>query len=166
MAYAQGLNTEESQDAVQECFLVFFNKLVSVREDVKLSTFLFGVFTNSVRETRRKRGRASSTGDLESLVTLINQNYDEKGHWLAKVAPLPLNGLLEEESSVKFQECLQALPDKHQNAVLATLNSELDGKEVCHNLGLTYVNFRQLLTRARHALRICLENYMKEDEHA
>lgn len=166
MAYVQGLNGEESQDAVQECFLVFFKKLESVRDDVKLSTFLFGIFTNSVRETRRKRGRASSSGDLESLEHLIDQNYDESGHWLSQSAPLPLNGLLDKEDSTQFQECLQALPEKHQNVVLALVNSEIDGKELCHTLGLTYVNFRQLLTRARNALRLCLENYAKEDEHA
>lgn len=166
MAFAQGLNHEESQDAVQECFVVFFKKIEDVRPDVKLSTFLFGIFTHSVREIRRKRGRATSTGDLEAIESLISQNYNEKGHWLKPLAPLPLDGLLEGESTARFQNCLNALPEKHQSAILASLNSEIDGKELCHTLGLTYVNFRQLLTRARHALRICLENYLKEDEHA
>ena len=166
MAWAQGLSEEEGQDAVQECFVVFFKKLDEVRPEVKLSTFLFGIFTNSVREVRRKRGRVESHGDLSAIESLIDQNYDDRGHWLNGASPVPLDSLLAQENLAKFRDCLTTLPEKHQTVVVATLDSEEDGKELCHTLGLSYVNFRQQLTRARQALKLCLENYVKGHGHA
>ena len=166
LGWAQGLSAEESQDAVQESFVIFFKKLDEVRPEVKLSTFLFGIFANSVHEARRKRGRIEAHGDLAAIENLIDQNYDDRGHWIKGVAPVPLESLLANENTAKLENCVQSLPDKHKLVVLATLDDELDSKELCHSLGLTYVNFRQLLTRARHALRICLENHVKGSDHA
>lgn len=166
MGQVQGLTPEEAQDAVQESFVVFFRKLRDVRPEVKLSTFLFGVFAHSVQEARRKRGRLEAHGDLASVEHMIDQNYDDRGHWLTGVAPVPLDQLLESESTQQLQDCLDGLSDRHKSVVLATLAQEGETKELCHNLGLSYANFRQLLVRARHALRICLENHVRGDTGA
>lgn len=159
---ARGLSPEESEDCVQECFGVFFRKLAEINPDVKLSTYLFGIHINSVREVRRKRGRVEAHGDLEAIEHLVSQQYDEKGHWKTGVAPKPIDRLLENEEAKYLQDCLEGLPEKHKEAVLLTLSEDADGKELCHILGVSYANFRQLMTRARHALRLCLENYVGE----
>jgi len=158
----QGLSREEAEDAVQECFTVFFRKIDEIRPEVKLSTFLFGVFLNSVREVRRKRGRAESHGDLTAVETLIDQQYDDRGHWKPGVGPRPIDNLLLSEEGKQLEDCLKNLPDRHKEAVLLSLQEDTDHKELCHILGVSYANFRQLLTRARHALRLCLENYARE----
>ncbi|MBY0515711.1 MAG: sigma-70 family RNA polymerase sigma factor [Bacteriovoracaceae bacterium] len=162
MGHAQGLSREESEDAVQECFSVFFKKVNDIRPDVKLSTFLFGVFLNSVRETRRKRGRHESHGDLASIETLIDQQYDDKGHWKPGVGPKPIENVLKQEESRHLENCLEGLPEKHKTAILLTLQGEEDPKDLCHIRDVSYANFRQLLSRARNALRLCLENYVGE----
>lgn len=161
MAELQGLNHEEAQDTVQESFIVLLRKLSEIREDVRLSTFLFGVFTNCVREARRKRGRAESHGDLSAVEHLIDQHYDGKGHWKPGVVPLPLDHILAQENQLGLLQCLEGLPERHKAAVLISLEDEGTPQEQCHILGVSYANFRQLLTRARHALRLCLENYAK-----
>lgn len=162
MGFAQGLSREESEDAVQECFSVFFRKLPDLQENVKLSTFLFGIHLNSVREVRRKRGKVESHGDLASIEHLVSQQYDEKGHWKTGVTPKPIDKVLAEEAQSKLKDCINGLPDKHKEAIFLTLNEDSDAKDLCHILGVSYANFRQLLTRARHALRLCLENYVGE----
>jgi len=162
LGQAKGLSREEAEDAVQECFGVFFRKLCDIQDDVKLSTFLFGIFLNSVRETRRKRGRVESHGDLAAIEHLVSQQYDQKGHWKTGVKPLPIDELLSSEAGEKLQECLEGLPERHKDALLLTLQNDEDPKELCHILGVSYANFRQLLTRGRQALRLCLENYVGE----
>jgi RNA polymerase sigma-70 factor (ECF subfamily) len=162
MAKARGLSKEEAEDTIQECFAVFFRKIALIEDHVKLSTFLFGVFLNSVRETRRRRGRAEAHGDLASVEHLVAEQYDARGHWKVGVSPLPLEQVLELEKGSKLAECLEGLPDKHKEAVLLTLHEDGDPKDICHILGVSYANFRQLMTRARHALRLCLENYARE----
>lgn len=162
LGQTKGLNREEAEDAVQECFGVFFRKLADVQDDVKLSTFLFGIFLNSVREVRRKRGRTESHGDLAAIEHLVSQQYDQKGHWKTGVAPKPIDALLASEEGEKLQECLDGLPERHKDALLLTLQNDEDPKELCHILGVSYANFRQLLTRGRQALRLCLENYVGE----
>lgn len=162
MGFAQGLSREEAEDAVQECFSVFFRKLPEIHDNVKLSTFLFGIHLNSVREARRRRGKVESHGDLSAIEHLVSQQYDEKGHWKTGVAPKPIDKVLEDEANAKLQDCIKGLPDKHKEAIFLTLSEDSDGKDLCHILGVSYANFRQLLTRARHALRLCLENYVGE----
>lgn len=159
---AQGLSREEAEDAVQECFTVFFRKLDEIRPEVKLSTFLFGVFLNSVRETRRKRGRTESHGDLAAIEGMIDQHYDDKGYWKPGIGPKPIDNLLQSEEGKHLADCLQGLPERHKEAVLLTLHEDADHQDLCHILGVSYANFRQLLTRARNALRLCLENYVGE----
>lgn len=157
----QGLTLSEAQDATQESFAIFFKKAEEVREDVRFSTFLFGIFYNVVREQKRKRGKAEFHGDMEALEGLIDRDYDDRGHWTDASAPAPLERLLEQENLAKFRECLETLPDRHRGALLAQLESDLDAKELCHTLGLSYVNLRQLLSRARQALKVCLENHVR-----
>ena len=166
MGQLKGLSLEEAQDTTQEVFAVFLKKLGEIHDNVKLSTFLFGIFTNTVREQKRKRGRAESHGDLTAVEGLIDQDYDHRGHWLATAAPLPLDQVLATEGQSKLKDCLGSLPDKHQGVLLAVLGSDEDSKELCHTLGLSYVNFRQILTRARQALKVCLESYVKGTHHA
>ncbi len=160
MGMTQGLSREESEDSVQECFRVFFTKLEDIRSDVKLSTFLFGVFSHSVQEARRRRGRHESHGDLTAVESLIHNQYDAKGHWLTDAGPKPIERLLLNENSMELAKCLETLPDRHKEAILLTLEEDQDHSELCHILGVSYANFRQLLTRARQALRLCLENYV------
>jgi RNA polymerase sigma-70 factor (ECF subfamily) len=156
----QGLSSQEAEDATQESFAVFFRKLTDLRSDVKLSTFLFGIHLHSIREARRRRGRHESHGDLSAVEHLLSQNYDEKGHWKSGVAPQPIERLLEHEDARELEACIDTLPEKHRQAIVLSLTEDADGGELCHILGVSYANFRQLLTRARHALRLCLENYL------
>lgn len=160
MGMTQGLTHEESEDTVQECFRVFFTKLEDIRGDVKLSTFLFGVFTHSVQEARRRRGRHESHEDLAAVESLINNQYDAKGHWMADAGLKPIERLLQSEGSSELTKCLEGLPDRHKEAIILTLEEDQDPSELCHILGVSYANFRQILTRARQALRLCLENYV------
>lgn len=162
LAQTKGLSREEAEDAVQECFGVFFRKLGDIQTDVKLSTFLFGIFFHSVQEVRRKRGRVESHGDLAAIESLISQQYDQKGHWKTGVAPKPIEAMLDQEEGEKLKECLEGLPERHKDAILLTLDNDEDPKELCHILDVSYANFRQLLTRGRQALRLCLENYVSE----
>ncbi len=157
----QGLSAQEAEDATQESFAVFFRKLAELRPDVKLSTFLFGIHLHSIREARRRRGRVEHHGDLAGVEHLLSQNYDEKGHWKTGVAPQPIEKLLASEDASELAACIEALPEKHRQAIVLTLQEDADGKELCHTLDVSYANFRQLLTRARHALRLCLEQTLR-----
>ena len=68
-------NREAAEDLTQETFVRAYRGLANLRDDTKLSTWLFGIAKNVTRESLRSRARTNEHLDLdhETVLDLSDQ---------------------------------------------------------------------------------------------
>ena len=74
LAFRMTGNEHDADEVVQETFVRAFKGLASMREDTKLSTWLFGIAKNVARESLRSRRRGESHVDIEDAATVVCQH--------------------------------------------------------------------------------------------
>ncbi len=139
---------EDAEDVVQEVFITAYRALPGFRGDSKLSTWLHRIaVTRSLHHLDRaetKRERASDT-------------LDESWQDGPPVRQNPLGALEAKELMRKLADCLLKLPAAWR-AILALRDSEEHSYErIAELLGIEMGTVRSRLSRARGALRECVE---------
>ena len=156
------ISSDEYEDIIQDSFAVFFNTLDSFKKQSKLSTYLWGIFYNKLREARRKYGKTPTP-----VAEVFEEQFQEDGHWLEGIhISDPESWENYSELSSIISDCLKKLPFIHQQVLLMQANSNLDKKEICHNLQINDTNYRQSLSRGRKSLRSCVDGAFQGIENA
>jgi RNA polymerase sigma factor (sigma-70 family) len=92
---------ELAKELAQETFVRAFRSLRTLRQETKLSTWLFGIAKNVARESLRARARDSRHVDLDDKLVL---DLSDRG-------PVPVNQLLNKELNEVVQRSLASLDD-------------------------------------------------------
>jgi RNA polymerase sigma-70 factor, ECF subfamily len=128
----------ETEDLVQEVFLIAHRRRDSFRGAAKVSTWLFGITQNVVRHRRRKErvrrlllGAASDMGRLEPL------------------GPTPVEELERREATKLVYVLLDDLPDKYRDVFILFEIEGLSGAEISALTGVNLATLRVRLHRAR-----------------
>jgi RNA polymerase sigma-70 factor (ECF subfamily) len=128
----------ETEDLVQEVFMVAHRRRDSFRGAAKISTWLFGITQNVVRHRRRKErvrrlllGAAKDVGRLEPR------------------RPTPVEELERREATKTVYHLLDNLPDKYRDVFILFEIEGLGGAETAALTGLNMVTLRVRLHRAR-----------------
>ena len=90
---------EVAEELTQETFVRAYRSLHTMREETKLSTWLFGIARNVARESLRARARSGYHVDMDDKQVLD----------LSDSAPVPVNQLLNKELNELIQRSLAAL---------------------------------------------------------
>lgn len=159
MGKTMRLSTEAIDDIIQDTFLTFRRKIKDFKGRSKIKTFLIGVFINKAREHYRFQDK-TNPGILEEK---LNQKFGPKGHWLNQEEPNnPELMSLKTEQYHYLQECLKALPNTHREVISLKLENDVNNEEICNMLGLSNTNLRQVIFRAKLALKICIEEKLAQ----
>jgi RNA polymerase sigma-70 factor, ECF subfamily len=147
VARREGLESQESLDAVQEAFETFLllpqaRALVNVPEDS--GSVLAVLVRNAARNMRRRHHRALPHEPLP----------EEPG--LAGEDPSVEDLLLRAEEHVRLAGCVSHLSRIQQQVVRLRALEELSGRETAELLGMSTERIATHLHRAKKALLICL----------
>lgn len=156
-ALAMGLSRADAEDVVQETFVAFFAKLDSFEGRSSLRTYLFGILYHKASDARRMIARQAPVEDIDALEASL---FDHGGGWVRPPRG-PEAEVLNGEMGACIERCAEGLSLKQRAAFFL---KEVEGETsdaICDALGITPVNLRVTLFRARMKLRHCLERRLE-----
>jgi len=152
-ALAVGLSRADAEEVVQDTFAAFLSSADRFEGRSSLRTYLFGILYHKASNLRAKTRREAGVEDIEAFV---GARFNEAGMWSRP--PLGPEALaLDEETRRMVEKCSEGLPVAQRTAFFL---KEVEGETpeaICGILGVTPVNLRVMLHRARLTLRECLE---------
>ncbi|MEP6892876.1 MAG: sigma-70 family RNA polymerase sigma factor [Gaiellaceae bacterium] len=167
-----------AEEVVQEAWLGVLSGIGRFEGRSSLKTWVFRILTNIAKTRGEREGRSVpfsslASDDLESGEPSVEPDRflpdgDRwAGHWASsprRFDAQPEGRLLASETMSVVQRVVETLPEV-QRAVLTMRDiAGFPSEEVCDALGLSEVNQRVLLHRARSKVRAALETYLDEGE--
>lgn len=150
-----GFSDFEADDITQSVWITFFDVIHQFEGRSSLRTFLFGILYNKASEYRRKNHRLEATENIEDV---LDQHFDEKGHWFLSHSPVSPERFIETSQTFAIvSKCLELLPMNQKMAFVLKEIDEEHTEDVCNILNLTVSNLGVLLFRARNQLRECID---------
>lgn len=140
-----------AEDALQETLLGALRSIASYNGQVSLRAWAFGILRNKIADHFRRRGREPvvSSADPEE------DRFRADGHWKDEVRFQPWDERAELLAIV--QRCLEDLPHNQREALMLRALEGLSTRETAGLLEVSEDNLRQILHRARAAVRRCAE---------
>ncbi len=138
-----------AEELTQETFVRAHRNINSLRNDTRLSTWLFGIAQNVVREAQRSRRRKEKEVELDaSNISLCDKQ------------PSPDDQLLSKEFDNRLREALQSLDaDKRLVFTLKVLH-ERSYEEIAEITGFSIGKVKTDLHRARIEMRRMMRSYL------
>jgi len=160
-----------AEEVVQETWLGVLKGLAGFEGRSSLRRWIFGILTNcaKARGTREARSVPFSSlvdeGEDEAAVDpsrfLPPDHPRWPGHWSAPPVAWAEEKLIERESLQVAQRAIEELPRGQREVIVLRDVEGWDSDEVCESLGLSEVNQRVLLHRARSKVRAALERHFE-----
>ena len=151
-----------AEDVVQDTWAVVLEDIDRFEGRSALRSWIFGILGNLARTRAAKDGRsvplsALQPDDREPGVDPSEFHPDSHprwaGHWAKAPEPWPEAQLLSREAAAHIRAAIDRLPEG-QRAVIQLRDVEgWSSREVCEALGVSEVNQRVLLHRARSRVR-------------
>ena len=167
-----------AEEVVQDAWLGVLKGIDRFEGRSSLKTWVFRILTNTAKTRSMREGRslpfsALSPDDLEAGEPSVDPDRflgdDERwaSHWSSsprRFDTLPEGHLLSQESMSVVQRAVDDLPDAQR--VVLTMRDIIgfESEDVCDALGISEVNQRVLLHRARTRVRKALEAYVEAAE--
>jgi RNA polymerase sigma-70 factor (ECF subfamily) len=151
-------DAEIAKDLVQETFFQVLRSLPDFRGDSKLTTWLHSIAKN-VALTRYRKDKRHSFLEEE---TLEHVRMASTAGAPSSPYPDPAEGAERGEENNLLYEAMDELSENYREIIRLRDLEEKSTKEVAEQLGLTRVNVRVRLHRARGALQEVLESRFDE----
>ncbi len=147
LAYARRRtpNATAAEDAVQETFLRAYRSIGRLSDDSRLGPWLYRILGNVCIDDSHRRSREMNKVAKFSADPVLTQMTPSVEHQL---------GLGDDTS--ELTRALAGLPDGYREALTLRFVDELSYGEVAKASGLSEVNARARVSRARNAMRIAL----------
>lgn len=143
-----GNGPDEAEDVAQEAFVAAYDKRASYRAGEPFRPWLYRIAVNRCLDRLRARSRRPVILEIESVPEPSGEGAD------------PLSALLTEESEVRLQEAVAALPPKLRAVFLLRHLDDLSYDEIAIATGLPLGTVKTHLFRARAQLRLALTGYL------
>ena len=140
---------ELAEDLTQETFVRAYRNLSTMREETKLSTWLFGIARNVAREAIRARLRSNRHVDLE----------DESVQDLSDTAPVPVDRLLGKELNAVIRHSLASLDEDKRLVFTLKVFQQCSYEEIAEITGFSIAKLKTDLHRARSEMRRRISPY-------
>lgn len=141
---------ELAEELAQETFVRAYKNLDALRDQAKLSTWLFGIARNVALEALRQGRRDCGDIDLDNRAALA----------LSDNKPSPVAELLEKELSGMVRDALLDLDDDKRLVFTLKIYQQRSYDEISEITGFSIPKVRNDLHRARAAMRRRLSAYL------
>ncbi len=149
-----------AEDAVQEAMLAAMQNTGRFEAAAAFSTWVFAILKNKIIDEFRRRARqpAVDTDDEEMLEAIINEQFDQRDHWITPPAAWndPHASLEQKRFWEVFDACINGLPERPARVFGMRELMGMETDAICKELGISTSNCWVLLHRARMGLRDCL----------
>ncbi len=149
--YDQVGNRELAEELTQETFVRAYRSLHTLREETKLSTWLFGIAKNVARESLRARARDKRQVDLDDKLVL---NLSDQG-------PVPVKQLLNKELNSVIQSSLAMLDEDKRLVFSLKVFQQCSYEEIAEITGFSIPKLKTDLHRARTEMRRRVGQYVR-----
>ncbi len=137
-------NSQDAEDLVQEAFLKLWTKRDALGNIENDEAYLTTFVTNLFRDQRRRRRLAMADSTEETLAVADESNLVKR--------------IEEREETEQVVKLIGQLPQQQRRVLTLHAVEELSPKEIETQTGLTAVNIRSLLSRARKNIKQKLKN--------
>jgi RNA polymerase sigma-70 factor (ECF subfamily) len=148
--YDQIGDRDLAEELTQETFVRAYRSLKSLREETKLSTWLFGIAKNVARESLRAKIRRNLEVDLDDKQVLD----------LSDQAPVPSHNLLNKELNEVVQRSLATLDDDKRLVFTLKVFHQCSYEEISEITGFSIPKLKTDLHRARTEMRQRVGQYV------
>ena len=149
--YDQVGDHELADELAQETFVRAYRNLHALREETKLSTWLFGIAKNVARESLRARRRTNQHVDLDDKLVL---NLSDRG-------PVPVKQLLNKELNEVIQNSLALLDEDKRLVFTLKVFQQCSYEEIAEITGFSIPKLKTDLHRARTEMRKRVGSYVR-----
>ena len=164
-----------AEEVVQETWLAVLEGIGRFEGRSSLKTWLFRILANRAKTRGEREARcvpfscAGTRGEDEDGPAVDADRFlgaDHPrwpGHWSAAPgdwATVPDVRLLSQETLAHVRDAITGLPERQQEVIVLRDVEGWSAEEVCNALGVSEVNQRVLLHRARSKVRAALERYL------
>lgn len=141
-----------AEELTQETFIRAYRRLFSVRGDTQLSTWLFGIAHNVVREAIKRKYRDQRKVELDHPLSTT----------LRDIRTGPDQQLIAGELNLKIQGALAALSEDHRVVFVLKVLHRMRYEEISRITGASIGKLKTDLHRARLEMRQRLVPYLNE----
>jgi RNA polymerase sigma-70 factor (ECF subfamily) len=142
-------NRELAEELTQETFVRAYRNLATMREETKLSTWLFGIARNVAREALRARARDNHQVDLDDKAVLE----------LSDTGPVPVENLLSKELNEVVRRSLAVLDEDKRLVFTLKVFQQCSYEEIAEITGFSIAKLKTDLHRARSEMRRRIRPY-------
>ena len=140
-----------AEELMQETFVRAYKNLGALREDARLSTWLFGIAKNVARESIRARQQAARRVELD----------DESVRELRDQKLTPDDSLINKELSRVIREALSQLDEDKRLVFALKVFQQQSYEEIAAVTGFTVAKLKTDLHRARLEMRRLIRPYLE-----
>ena len=166
-----------AEEVVQETWMAVLEGLSRFEGRSSLKTWIFRILTNHAKTRAQREGRSISFSSLPDVDTDITEpavdpgrflpaDHQWSGHWISfplDWREIPEERLLSQETRACIDRAIEALPPGQREVILLRDIEGWTSDETCSLLGISAVNQRVLLHRARSKVRGALERYFEKE---
>jgi RNA polymerase sigma-70 factor (ECF subfamily) len=148
------------EDVVQEALLAAIENARNFEGAAAAATWVFAILKNKLIDEFRRRSRSPVIvmEDEVGLETLLDEQFDVRGHWREPPPAWsdPGTSLEQKRFWEVFEICISSLPERPARVFGMRELIGMESDEICKELGISASNCWVLLHRARLGLRDCL----------
>jgi RNA polymerase sigma-70 factor (ECF subfamily) len=166
-----------AEEVVQETWVGILEGLGRFEGRSSLRTWMFRILTNCAKTRAQREGRSIPFSSLEDSDTdhaehavdpdrFLPVDHRCPGGWVSfpgSWEEIPEERILSQETSACIHRAIEALPPNQREIITLRDIEGWTSEETCAFLGISEVNQRVLLHRARSKVRRILEEYFEEE---
>ena len=166
-----------AEEVVQETWMGMLQGLDRFEGRSSLKTWIFRILTNRAKTRAQREGRSVPFSSLSEFTSELHEPAVEPerfngpdqqwpGHWVSfprSWDEIPEERIISQETMTRIQEAIDILPPRQREVITLRDIEGCSSDEACNLLGVSEVNQRVLLHRARSRVRRALERYFEEE---
>lgn len=166
-----------AEEVVQETWMGVLQGLDRFEGRSSLKTWIFRILTNRAKTRAQREGRSVPFSSLSEFTSELHEPAVEPerfkgpdqqwpGHWVSfprSWDEIPEERIISQETMTCIQEAIDILPPRQREVITLRDIEGCSSDEACNLLGVSEVNQRVLLHRARSRVRRALERYFEEE---
>jgi len=152
-------NPQDAEEAVQDAFLSVIRKIDTFRGDSTFGSWIYRIVANAAYQCCRGRRRRGADVSLDQLLPV----FDQRGHHIAPVVDWSSSvddPARQTELRLVLGAAIEELPGDYRAVVVLRDVEGLTHREIAEILGLTVVNVKMRVHRARLFLRKRLDAHL------
>jgi len=152
-------NAQDAEEAMQDAFLSVIRKIDTFRGDATFGSWVYRIVANAAYQCCRRRRRRSADVSLDTLLPV----FDQRGRHVAPVVDWSMSvddPTRQTELRLALGTAIEELGDDYRAVVVLRDVEGLPNREIAEILGLTVVNVKMRVHRARLFLRKRLEAHL------